>query len=256
MADQLFDSSGNPRVDFVWGNLAPQPDYGRDDNWTSFGGGSGDYGWDSTYYINSDVLDTTYTKYPIQAGENSPGYDVPNNHETLLMGWSNFPEFIPNYEGDGDVELEAVVPEIMRKTLAQAEYALDKVGLDLFAVAHNPDIYGIVSDGTTIRIYAYDGSAYGDSALVGLRAGDKVWIDNSEYDFGDVMTITKVNDDGEDSWIEFEYTAEPVTFDTEATGTIWAGPDLTDVITVVRFWNAEGSIKDTGTNIHVRYLGD
>ena len=133
------------------------------------------------------------------------------------------------------------------------EYDLDKVGLNLFAVAHNPDIYGIVSDGTTIRVYAYDGSAYGDSALVGLRAGDKVWIDNSEYDFGDVMTITKVNDDGEDSWIEFEYTEE-LELDDSATGTVWPGPDLQDVVTVVRYWNEEGDIVNTGRNIYVRAL--
>ena len=246
------DDLGNPRVDFVWGNVPMQPDDQRLDS-VIYTAGEENVGWSGTTKYLSDYLqDADYSAYL-----NNLWVTISNNHSIATNGWSNFPAFIPNYEGDEDSGFEAVVPTLMRKTLAQAEDDLDAVNLDLWATAHNPEIFGIVSDGTTIRIYCYDTNPWDDElALVGLKVGDKVWVDNSEYDFGGPVTITALNSDGEASWLEFEYTEEPVTFDTEASGTIWAGPDLVDVITVVRFWNPEGSIKDEGTNIHVRYLGD
>lgn len=257
MANQLFDSSGNPRVDFVWGNMAPQPDYGRDDNWTWFGGGNGDMGWDGTVLKDSDTLDTSYYRYPIQAGENSPAFAVPNFHTMLVTGWSNFPEFIPNYAGDGDAQLEAVIPTLTRRTIAQAEYDLNNVGLNLIVNWHNPSITGITTTGKTVRVFCHDYNAYGggyaQAWLVGLRVGDKVYVDNDYYNFPDLVTITAVNEDGVDSWIEFEYTEE-LNLDDSASGTIWPGPDLQNVITVVRSWNAEGNIVNTGRNIYTRAL--
>lgn len=254
------DSGGNVQVDFVWGNMPLQPNDDRLDDVYSFGGGEGDVGWSSTYLYASDTLRTA--DYNVSdAVQGLFDIKVPaDSHIIATTGYSNFPGFLPNYEGDGDTGLETIVPQILRKTISQAEYLLDKANLNLFAVSHNPTINYIESTGTTVRVYAYDtnasGGGYPEAYLVGLRPGDKVWIDNDLADFGeDPVTITDISEDGEDSWIEFEVDVAP-NLDDEAMGTIWPGPDLTNVITVIRSWNAEGSIKNENTNIHVRYLGD
>jgi hypothetical protein len=249
---------GNVQVDFVWGNVPLQPDDDRTDEGFSFGGGLGDNGWASAYQYTSDTLRTApyYNNDAVQGLFDIIPLVPADSHTIATTGWSNFPGFIPNYAGDGDSGLEAVVPQLMRKTLAQAEYELDKVNLDLFATGHNIDIEYIESDGTTVRVYAYDTNPWDDElALVGLRPGDKVYVDNDLYTFGDLVTITAVNADGNNSWIEFK-TETALNLDDYASGNIWAGPDLVEVITVIRFWNPEGSIKNEGTNIHVRYLND
>ena len=253
MSTSHVDDSGNRRVDFVWGNLPMQPNNQRLDS-EIYTAGEENVGWSGTTLYYSDTLQSSDYEVVL----NNLTYLLPaDSHSIATTGYSNFPSFLPNYEGDGDTGFETVVPGLMRKSLAQAEVDLDKANLNLWATAHNPEIFGIVSTGTTIRIYCYDTNPWDDElALVGLRVGDKIWVDNSEYDFGGPVTITALNADGEASWLEFEYTEEPVELDTEAMGTIWPGPDLVNVITVVRFWNPEGSIKNEGTNIHVRYLGD
>jgi hypothetical protein len=73
------------------------------------------------------------------------------------------------------------------------------------------------------------------------------------YNFSDLVTITAVNEDEEDSWFEFE-TETALELDDTSTGNIWAGPDLERVVTVMRPWNQPGDIKDEGTNIYVRGL--
>ena len=248
--------TGNVQVDRVWGNMPLQPDDDRTDQYTSFGGGSGDVGWDNTWTYTSDTLRTA-DYYNSDSVQGLFDIKVPaDSHTIATLGWSNFPAYIPNYAGDEDPELEQVVPNLVRKTLAQAEYELDKLNLDLFAIGHNIDVDYIESTGTTVRVYAWDTDPWDDElALVGLKVGDKVWVDNDLEDFGDLITITALNADGENSWIEFE-TATALNLDDSAAGNIWAGPDLVNVITLMRFWNQPGDIKDEGTNIHVRYLND
>ena len=255
-----LDDAGNVRVDFVWGNMAMQPDHGRDGNESYFGGGAGDQGW-STAWL--------YQSYELEQGDytNNNGvrwlFDInpaiKTDHSRASRGYSDFPSYIPNYAGDEDPGIEQVVPDLIRKTNAQATYELDKLNLNLAMNYHNPAVQYIESTDKTVRVYAYDTNAYGggwDQAyLVGLRAGDKVWVDNNLYSFGDIVTITKVNEDGENSWFEFE-TATALNLDGSATGTIWAGPDLVNVITVMRPWNQPGDIKNENTNIYVRGLGD
>lgn len=252
---------GNVQVDYVWGNFPMQPDDDRTDDAYSFGGGSGDVGWAPTYLYTSDTLQINdYTNST--SVQDLFELKVPaDSHVIADIGWSNFPGYIPNYAGDDDSGLEAIVPNIVRKTLAQAEYELDKVYLDWRFNAHNPTINYVESNGTTIRVWAYDTDAAGGGApqdyLVGLKVGDKVWIDSDYGTFPDLVTLTAVNEDGEDSWIEFEVTEAPdPALDDVAMGTIWPGPDLVDVITVMRYWNQPGDIKDEGTRIYARYLGE
>lgn len=254
------DDLGNVQVDFVWGNMPLQPNDDRMDAVISFGGGAGDVGWDATYLYESDTLRTGDYEVsdPVQGL-----FDIlvpADSHTIATTGYSNYPGFIPDYEGDGDSDLETVVPDLVRKTLAQAEILVDKAYLNLFAIDHNPTISYIESIGSTVRVYAYDtdasGGGYPQAYLVGLKAGDEVFIDNDLYDFGsDPVVITSFNEDGEDSWIEFE-TDSDLELNGEAMGTIWAGPNLYNVITVQRSWNAPGSIKNENVNVHVRYLAD
>jgi len=212
-----------------------------------------DVGWSAAWKQTSDTLRTADYNLELNNLEVKAPAD---SHTIATLGYSNFPAYIPNYAGDGDSQLEQVVPNLVRKTLAQATYELDKLNLDLFATGHDITIDYIESTGTTVRVYAWDTDRWDDDvALVGLRVGDKVWVDNNLEDFGDLVTITALNADGTASWIEFE-TATALNLDDSAIGNIWAGPDLVNVITLMRFWNQPGDIKNEGTNIHVRYLND
>ena len=149
------DDSGNVQVDFVWGNMPLQPNDDRTDQTFSFGGGAGDLSWASTYSYTSDTLRTA-DYYNNNAVQDLFDIKVPaDSHTIATLGYSNFPAYIPNYAGDEDPELEQVVPNLVRKTLAQAEYELDKLNLDLFATGHTIDIDYIESTGTTVRVYAW-----------------------------------------------------------------------------------------------------
>jgi hypothetical protein len=244
-----LDDLGNVRVDFVWGNLAMQPDHGRsaDELYTA---GSQNVGWSGTTKYVSDTLQTG--DY-YQTLNNLTSRTPADNHVIATLGYSDFPSYIPNYAGDEDPGIEQVVPDLLRKTRAQATYALNKLNFNIQMNFHTPEIQYIESTGTTVRVYAYDNAAWGDSYLVGIRVGDKVFVDTGLYSFADLVTITAINEDGTDSWIEFE-TDTALNLDDFASGNIWAGPELHNVITVQRFWNLPGDIRDENTNIYVRGL--
>jgi hypothetical protein len=189
-----------------------------------------------------------------------------DNHVIADIGWSNYPAYIPNYSGDEDAGLEYVVPDLLRKTLVEATALLDNhnTDLNLYARAHHLTVNNVTSDGNTVRVYAYDTDSWGDdgTALIGLRVGDELYFTNLEFDgdpgtdFGTIK-VTAVNDEGEDpaTYFEFKVTeAIDPALETVATGSVWAGPNLEDVITLQRFWNSAGSIKNPGTNVHVRYF--
>lgn len=215
-----YDDGGNVRVDFVWGNMAMQPDD-----------------------VRMDPLDANL-----------------DSHSIAVYGWSNFPGFIPNYEGDEDSGLEAVVPDFLRKKRNEAEDMLAAVNLNDRFNAHYLSIQGMTSTGTTVRIFAYDdnaaGGGYPQGYLVGLREGDEVFIGYSEYDFGPKSVVTAVNEDGENSWFEVKVATDPE-LDTPSGGTVYAASNgnIADVITLIRGWNQPGDIRDEYTNIYARYLG-
>lgn len=222
------DDAGHPQVDFVWGNFPMQPNDER--------------------------------------GENTLDYNL-DNHSIAYDGWSNYPAFIPNYAGDEDSGLEYVVPDLVRKTLSQANALLDNhnTNLNLFATPHHLGIGRIVTTGKTVRVYGYDDNSWNDGqgALNGLRVGDELYFTNfvgdnyGSFDFGTIK-VTALNDAGESSETYFEFKiaeAFESDLDENASGSVWAGPNLENVITLQRFWNPAGSIKQPGTNIHVRYFG-
>jgi hypothetical protein len=199
-----------------------------------------------------------------------------DNHVIATTGYSNFPGYIPNYAGDEDSGLEAVIPDLVRKTRAQAHTLLDSINLDWVEVAHTLTASYIESTGKTVRVTAYDhnwnswGGGYPEGALIGLRKGDQVNIDASyisntvptSLTFSDV-TVTAINVDGSDSWFEFELTTAPETpYDYELLNsvtihsTVYAGTNLVNVITMQRANYEAGMIVDEYTGVHVRYFED
>lgn len=224
------DTSGNVQVDFVWGNMPLQPNDDR-----------GGEGQSATLVYELD------------------------NHSIAIDGWANFPRFIPNYAGDEDSDFEFVVPDVLRKSLEEADSLISAAGGQLFAVSHNLTISYVESTGKTVRVTAYD-TDYANwantsgAALIGLQVGDEVALsvndsNNNPVMFANPVKVTKINNDGDQSWFEFK-TATEMNLDTEATGTVYAGPNITNVVTVVRPNTGPGTIQNEGRNINVRYIGD
>ena len=213
-----YDDGGNVRVEFVWGNMPMQPDDDRMEG------------------LDGDL----------------------DNHSTAIYGYGNFPGFIPDYAGDEDSGLEAVVPDILRKTREQAVALLEAVNLNDRFNDHYLTVSGMTSTGTTVRVYSYNtnasGGGYPEAYLNGLRVGDKVIIDDNLYQNTNEVTVTEVNEDGESSWFEFTSATE-LNIDEPCDGTVYAGSNLEDVITLQRGWNQPGDIRDEYTNIYARYFG-
>ena len=228
MAGHTIDDAGNTQVDFVWGNLPIQPNTGRDDD-----------------------LD--------------PALD---NHAIVTTGYANYPQFIPNYEGDDDQQLEVVVPDFVRLTIQNAGDLASDIGLDLYTFSHVLTASYVESTAKTVRVTAYDTdfgtwSNASGAALNGLRVGDELDLTALTDDADPVVSlglgvvkVTNVENDGSDSWFEFK-TATALELDTVAVGDIYAGPNLVDVVTVQRpNETAPGDIVDDGRNVNVRYFGE
>jgi hypothetical protein len=215
------DDSGQIQVDFVWGNFPLQPDEDRGEN---------------TLDMNLD------------------------NHVIADIGWSNYPSYIPNYEGDEDADLEVVIPDVLRKTLVEATDILNAVNLNLQNTSHTLTASYITSTAKTVRVSAVSDSWTYGPALSGLRVGDELHFTldigsgPTTVDFGTVK-VTKVNEDGENSWFEFKVgTAPAPAYDDAAVGTIYGGENLVNVITVQAAGGggAAGNIKDEGYNVWTR----
>jgi hypothetical protein len=238
------DDSGEIQVDFVWGNMPLQPNEDRD-----------------------ETLDDTL-----------------DNHTIATEGWSNYPAYIPNYNGlqlfdalgnvistnDGyfgdkvpDADPEVIVPNFVRLTRSAANDLADSKNLYLYDAPHYLTVSYVESTGTTVRVTAYDtdytsASNASNEALIGLRQGDQLYftqleVDTDPTDFG-TITVTEVSNDGSDSWFEFKSSTN-LNLDAAATGSVWAGPNLVNIITVQRpNRTAPGMVANEGRNINVRYI--
>ena len=242
------DDLGHPQVDFVWGNIPMQPNDER----------------------GMATLD--------------PALD---NHVIAAEGYSNYPSFIPNYDGlnqynnlnvlinedsqgdgDPDAGLEVVIPDFVRLTLSAAGDLADKSALSLNTISHVLTATYVESTAKVVRVTAYD-TDYGNwgnsssEALIGLRVGDELNLSNLtdtsdpavSLELGTVK-VTKVNNDGDQSWFEFKSATE-LALDTAASGTVYAGPNLVNIVTVQRpNHTAPGAIANVERWVNVRYIGD
>lgn len=237
------DDSGNVQVDFVWGNIPMQPDTDRTDMYI-YTAGDENVGWSGTETITSDTLRTS----DYNVTRNNLNYKVPaDSHTIATTGYSNFPGYIENYAGDGDSALEAIVPNVVRMMKNPGRAAIEAANLDYSNEYVNPEIYGVVSEGTTIRMFVDN--------LYGLKVGDQVWPDNNFFNYGEQqVTITKTVDDV-DKYFEFvTETAPDPALNDEVSGTVWPGDNVYNVI--LQQGAEPGTILDEGTTFDIVMLGD
>jgi hypothetical protein len=144
--------------------------------------------------------------------------------------------------------------------LVEANSILNAVNLNLANTSHTLTASYITSTGKTVRVSAVSDSWTYGPALSGLRVGDELHFTldigsgPTTVDFGTVK-VTKVNEDGENSWFEFKVGTAPVSaYDDAAVGTIYGGENLINVITVQAAGGggAAGNIKDEGYNVWTR----
>jgi hypothetical protein len=244
------DDEGNVRVDFVWGNMAMQPDQGR--TYTESPANNNfnqpeDRQWSAPSYARtSDTLTTTVTEN-LTLGDQS--YDnfyqyaatrsvtVPTIHDIATTGYNNFPEFLPNYAGDGDAGLEAVMPNVVGLTEGAAQAALVAAGFvysgasstyvgatvlnNGLITTQSPAAGSIVNVGQAAALYKYAAPAVPN--LVGLtEEAATTALTNVHLVKGAVTTAG--NDagatNGNDGTIKTQSVAEGTTVDTGSVVTL------------------------------------
>ena len=203
------DDSGQVQVDFVWGNLPLQPNELR----------------------------------PGGAGQLNPALD---NHTIATRGYSNYPGFIPNYDGevqyagnyDGpllndntqgdappfDAGLEVVVPNVRGLSPAAAQDALNAVSLGTLIQYFNYDVASVVSVGKTVTVTLDSVVSPAGTSNV-LRVGDVVSVSyNDGAGFSGVWANVKLTKISGTSGIDIAFnlaTAPSPALDFDSTGFVF-----------------------------------
>lgn len=259
MATEHLDDAGNPRVDFVWGNVPMQPDYGRIDATISFGGGynQGDNQWSGTSKYISDTLQDTYTTWEQDGWFANTVY---TNHTIANTGYANFPGFLPNYAGDGDKGLETTIPAIVGKSLWQAQDSLYNANLDWdYEWYYTLSMWGLETDGVTGKAWM----AEWPDLRNGLKKDDVLWFDwwDGSQGWSKLITITEVGyDESQDSaTISFKINdkIDGYSYNNEIMGSMYAGSEDTygRVLAMDNPWTV-GNIVNEGTGVYFYVLGD
>lgn len=236
--------TGNVQVDRVWGNMPLQPNDDRTDSGTGFGGGYGDMGWNSTYSYTSDTLQTAPYNYTdawqdlFDAVVRTPA----DSHTIATTGYSNFPGYIPNYAGDGDAGLEAVVPNVRGMLRVAGQNALLAANLDYDRTYVNYDLAYVESTGKVVTV-----TTDGDHELL---VGDVVNVDYNDGDgFSGIWSNVKLTAKTANTF-SFELATAPApAFDFASTGFVW-----TDNRFIVAQDAEPGTIIDEGTPVPIRVL--
>lgn len=233
---------GNVAVDFVWGNVPMQPDDDRDGEITEIGGGSLDIGWYPTFTYGSETLDTSYA---VLVGNQAAGFysEVGTNHTVATEGYSNFPGYIPNYEGDGDSGPETVVPNLIGVKKSEVSGILNAANLDWSWVTVTPVISYAVASGATVTLTV--------DSTYNIKSGDSIWVDGltvgaTPYGLGSTtvtaVTGTTISVANAGEW----------TFDDDASGEVWGNDP--DFVRVIDQSIEAGDIVDEGTSLDVVVL--
>jgi hypothetical protein len=200
------DDLGNVQVDFVWGNFPLQPDELRA----------------SGHKLNASL----------------------DNHSIATTGYANFPSFLPNYAGDGDIDPEVVLPQLLRLDRGNAQDAADAAGLGELDIQYvNYDITHVTSAGKVVTITT-DGDnllAQGDVVSIVYNDGEGfsgTWVG---------VKVTKVVDAGH---FQFKLgTAPDPALDFASTGYIFNNAGI-----VLAVDGVAGDIVNKGANIAVTVL--
>lgn len=105
-----LDTSGNVKVDFVWGPFPMQPDDERTGSATQFGGEDGDYGWSATTMVKSTALNKALSFHSI----------AENN-------WNGYPDYTP-VAPYLDTTDQAAIPNVVGALEAAATSTLTTAG--------------------------------------------------------------------------------------------------------------------------------
>jgi len=108
------DTSGNVKVDFVWGNFAMQPNDGRDGDGADVvvaADADQNYDWKGYSVFPSEELDP-----------------VLDNHSIVYNEWNGFPSYTP-VEPFLDNTANTVVPDVIGETESDAQTALEDADL-------------------------------------------------------------------------------------------------------------------------------
>lgn len=201
------DDLGNVQVDFVWGNFPLQPDADRGEN----------------------TLDPTL-----------------DNHSIATTGYSNFPQYIPNYAGDEDTGLEAVVPNVVGLSWQDAQAAIQAVGLVASGFFETIDVTSVTSSGKTVTLNVTDSK--------GVKKGQTIWVNVT--DDSDPAVSTSWND-----VVVTSSTATTIKFAVETAPspalniTVVSSSVYGDSTTLSQDL-APGQIADAGSTVTVRNIWD
>lgn len=235
--------TGNVQVDRVWGNFPMQPNDDREDTFNVFGGGSGDIGWNQTYLIGSDVLNTGTYNNNVSVQEL---FDIRpltgSDHINVADGYSNFPAYIPNYAGDEDSGLETIVPAVRGLLRNVGQDALLAANLDYDRTYVNYDLTYVESTGKVVTVSTDGGHE--------LLVNDVVSVDYNDGDgfsgtWSDVTITAKTA-----NTFSFELETAPETaYAFDSTGFVWTNNRF-----IVAQDTPAGDIVDEGTAVVIRVL--
>lgn len=136
------DDAGNPRVDFVWGNMPIQPNDQRNGSGSSTvfePNGSQNRGWSGSKAYPSSTLSTTQTvNLSVGDQSRSSSWDdidtrsvtvESDNHVNAIGGYEGFPAFIQGGAYDDTIP-NVTVPSVVGLSTSAAQTAINNAGLD------------------------------------------------------------------------------------------------------------------------------
>ena len=193
------DDRGNPRVDFVWGNMAMQPNDQRDVVTSGPeplipANGEGNFGWDATYKYPSEGLTSTVTQRLSVGDQNINAnwidgvtyrtVEIPaDNHNVALTGYQNYPAYEPNYAGDGDTDIETfvIMPNLAGLTTSAANALIGPLGFPSNVMIVNTTKVGA----TTVN----DGKIQSQEPLAGVKTKNDVNVNVQTYNAPEVPNV-------------------------------------------------------------------
>ena len=180
------DDLGNVRVDFVWGHMPMQPDQGR--TWTVINNITTDGNWTVVKEVGSDNLTDSWNNLSFGTGDGGNTRTQTfewGNHEIATTGYSNYPSFIENYAGDGDIGLEAVVPNLASFAVSAMDDAVVAAGL---VYASTTTYVGA----TTVN----DGKIKTQSPAAGVKANIGATVTATFYNAPEVPNVVGLTETG------------------------------------------------------------
>ena len=172
-AGHVVDSSNNVAVDYVWGNLAPQPNDERADGTPT-----------ATLTVGGDQNVQWTNKSTIASARLNP---VLGNHADIETAWSGYPDFIANTAGE---KLSGVyyisVPDVLGLTTALALDALKDAGYETANITTASAASNVGKSVTAV-------SRTAGSAVMSITAGSHGFVAGNKVTISDVSGGDGVN---------------------------------------------------------------